>query len=178
MSKRMKRLSALLMAGVMSLSSRALASAANMSIYVRDYNQPGKTGLFTYYPATKTPLAVINAEEGESVYTAIKDATEKGLVSSTWKEVTNKDGSVDEYLESFGVGSFSRTNWGDYSNLKYDEKGNVISGTWAGSSWMWRLGGENDLENTTYPNYTLSDYECPADDFSIILSYDYSSFSW
>lgn len=178
MSKKLKRLSALLLAVVMMFSMSAFASAANMSIYVRDYNQPGKEGKFTYYPADKTPLVTISTIPGKSVYDAIEAATEAGKVSSTWNKVTNSDGSIDEYMESFGVGSFTRTNWGDYSNLKYDSDGNVTSGTWAGSSWMWRLGDKEDLTSTTYPNYTMSDYKCPANDFSIILSFDYSSFSW
>ena len=72
MSKRMRRLSALLMAGIMSLSSGALTSAANMSIYVRDYNQPGKEGLFTNYPTDKTPLVTIDTVPGKSVYDAIE----------------------------------------------------------------------------------------------------------
>lgn len=178
MSKKLKRLSALLLAVVMMFSMSAFASAANMSIYVRDYNQPGKEGKFTYYPADKTPLVTISTIPGKSVYDAILLATQKKQVTSTWNKVTNKDETIDQYMLSFGVGAFSRTNWGENTDLVKDSEGNYIHGKWAGSSWMWRLGDASDLDSTVYPDYTMSDYKCPSTDFSIILSYDYSAFEW
>ena len=178
MSKRMKRLSALLMAGVMSLSSGALASAANMSIYVREYDN--QTGIFNF-PMEKTPAAIVTTQDGDTIYSAIHRAqTTLGSISSDWTSSTNSDGSIDWYLNEFSVtrgdDSYSAANDGKNKNPIYDNKGNMTGATWSGDSWMWVE--SSTLNDLAYPGETMSDVQCPSTDFSIILSYDHSEFKW
>ena len=66
----------------------------------------------------------------------------------------------------------------NYSDLEYDDEGNIIHGVWSGHSWMWLEGGMESINSTAYPEYTMSDAVCPASDFSIILSYDHSELKW
>ena len=69
-------------------------------------------------------------------------------ISSNWNKVTNKDGSIDWYLISMGINnraktSFAtKTNDNNYSDLEYDDEGNIIHGVWSGHSWMWLEGGK------------------------------------
>ena len=182
MSKRMRRLSALLMAGVMSLGSGAMASAANMSIYVREYNN--QTNLFNF-PLEKTPAAVVTTKDGDTIYSALKKGrTSVGSISSTWNEVTNSDGTTDQYLTSFSITNaagvnYAATNKGGNEDPIYeiiDGKQVMTGATWKGDSWMWVK--SSTLNDLAYPNETMSDVTCPTEDFSIILSYDHSEFDW
>ena len=72
----------------------------------------------------------------------------------------------------------TKTNDNNYSDLEYDDEGNIIHGVWSGHSWMWLEGGMESINSTAYPEYTMSDAVCPASDFSIILSYDHSELKW
>ena len=105
MKKTFKRLSAVILALVMTLGMTVMASAATMSIYTREYNDVTKEKTYKTEPVTK-----ITTKANESIYAAL------------------------------------------------------VRG--------------NDLATVSYPNVTLSDQICPSTDFSIILSYDYSEFSW
>lgn len=173
----MRRLSALLMAGVMSLGSGAMASAANMSIYVREYNSV--TDLVTP-KFNSLPAAVVTTQDGDTVYSAIaRGTTTVGTIKSDWTEAKNTDGTIDMYLKEFtavnGTNFYSAANDGKNINPIY-EGGTMTGATWSGDSWMWFEG--SDLGNKTYPNETMSDVKCPSGDFAIVLSYDHSEFKW
>lgn len=189
MKKNFKRVSAIILAAAMSMSSSVIASAAKMNIYVRDYDQKVTN---IYQETSITPTIVLDTNPGESIYEAIakgKVASDSNnaltaSISSNWNKVTNKDGSIDWYLISMGINnraktSFAtKTNDNNYSDLEYDDEGNIIHGVWSGHSWMWLEGGMESINSTAYPEYTMSDAVCPASDFSIILSYDHSELKW
>lgn len=187
--KNFKRVSAIILAAAMSMSSSVIASAAKMNIYVREYNQK-VTKIYSGTPLT--PTIVLDTTPGQSIYAAIAEGEVAddsnnlltASINSDWKKVVNKDGSIDWYLTSLGINNGTKkefdtkTNKDSYSNLKYDSEGNIIHGIWEGSSWMWLEGGAESIESTAYPEYTMSDAKCPSSDFSIILSYDTSKLEW
>ena len=150
MKKNFKRVSAIILAAAMSMSSSVIASAAKMNIYVRDYDQKVTN---IYQETSTTPTIVLDTNPGESIYEAIakgKVASDSNnaltaSISSNWNKVTNKDGSIDWYLISMGINNRAKTSFATKTN-----------------------------DN----NYTMSDAVCPASDFSIILSYDHSELKW
>lgn len=171
MKKTFKRLSAVILALVMTFGMTVMASAATMSIYTREYNDVTKEKTY------KTePIITLDTVPGESIYTALVRATSDGDIVTDWTDSTY-EGKEEHYLKTFGLtAATAKTNKGENKNLKYDSKGNAISGTWGGYSWMWCMG--NDLATISYPDVTLSDQVCPSNNFSIILSFDYSEFNW
>lgn len=192
LKKNFKRVSAIILAAAMSMSSSVIASAAKMNIYVREYDGDAKKVTKIYPDKATTPTIVLDTTPGESIYEAIdagKVATDSNnilgaSIASKWTKVTNKDGSIDWYLLSLGVSNGTgktfdtKTNKNSYSNLEYDDDNNIIHGKWEGSSWMWLEGGAEKIDSVAYPEYTMSDAKCPSSDFSIILSYDDSSLTW
>ena len=75
MKKNFKRVSAIILAAAMSMSSSVIASAAKMNIYVRDYDQKVTN---IYQETSTTPTIVLDTNPGESIYEAIA----KGKVAS------------------------------------------------------------------------------------------------
>ena len=191
MKKNFKRVSAIVLAATMSMSSSVIASAAKMNIYVREYDGDAKKVTKIYPDKATTPTIVLDTTPGESIYAAIDRGTIASdsnnilgaSIASDWTKVTNKDGSVDYYMLSLGIDNGTnktfdvKENVNKYSDLVY-ENGSAIHGKWSGDSWMWLEGGKESINSTAYPEYTMSDAICPATDFSIILSYDHSSMEW
>lgn len=68
MKKNFKRVSAIILAAAMSMSSSVIASAAKMNIYVRDYDQKVTN---IYQETSTTPTIVLDTNPGESIYEAI-----------------------------------------------------------------------------------------------------------
>lgn len=171
MKKTFKRLSAVILALVMTFGMTVMASAATMSIYTREYNDVTKEKTYKTEPVTK-----ITTKANESIYAALVRATKAGKIVTDWTKSTY-EGKTEYYLKTFGLTTESaKTNDGKNVKLDKDDEGNILGGTWGGNAWMWCMG--NDLATVSYPNVTLSDQICPSTDFSIILSYDYSEFSW
>lgn len=171
MKKTFKRLSAVILAFVMTFGMTVMASAATMSIYTREYNDVTKEKTY------KTePIITLDTVPGESIYTALVRATSDGDIVTDWTDSTY-EGKEEHYLKTFGLTTESaKTNDGKNVKLDKDSAGNILGGTWGGNAWMWCMG--NDLATISYPNVTLSDQVCPSNNFSIILSYDYSEFDW
>ena len=191
MNKLAKRISAVVLAGAMTLSSSIAAFAADMTVYIRDN---GKT-----IPATSTQsdetipeniklsFTIHNVDSSMSIYDALVDATvankmlDPGVSLTTkWSHVNNSDGSDDYYLQTLSAtstnGHFAATNNG--GNTRLDKDGDtIIGGKYEGNAWMWGW-MKGDLTSTDYPGLTLSDQDCLDSNFAIILSYDYSSFEW
>lgn len=63
MKKNFKRVSAIILAAAMSMSSSVIASAAKMNIYVRDYDQKVTN---IYQETSTTPTIVLDTNPGES----------------------------------------------------------------------------------------------------------------
>ena len=148
MKKNFKRVSAIILAAAMSMSSSVIASAAKMNIYVREYNQK-VTKIYSGTPLT--PTIVLDTTPGQSIYAAIAEGEVAddsnnlltASINSDWKKVVNKDGSIDWYLTSLGINNGTKkefdtkTNKDSYSNLKYDSEGNIIHGIWEGSCLLY-----------------------------------------
>lgn len=170
MSKLFKKVSALVLAGAITLSSSVAAFAADLNVYIRESN--ANTQTFTF-PVGETPAFVIEVDATDTIYEALTGGTLKsGSLTTDWVN--------EKYLKNLtlinGAKSYKGEQDGSYSNLKYDDKGNVISGTWAGHSWMWAPATK--LEELTYPDKTMDEVTCAEENYAIVLSYEYSSFSW
>ena len=121
MKKNFKRVSAIILAAAMSMSSSVIASAAKMNIYVRDYDQKVTN---IYQETSTTPTIVLDTNPGESIYEAIakgKVASDSNnaltaSISSNWNKVTNKDGSIDWYLISMGINNRAKTSFATKTN--------------------------------------------------------------
>lgn len=184
MSKKFKRLSAVILAVVMMLGSTVMASAATMNVYIREWTQGNTSNTYLGTP-NPTPDGLSNLAftvTGVSSKGSYKDALElaerQGKVTLGW----NKE--YPEYLTSLAVNKngkaiYSKTNNGENQNPIYD--GETMTGaTWVGSSWMWYPGNNLTLEDTSsYPQTTLGGTKVPSDaEFSLVLSYDTTHFKW
>lgn len=179
MKNRMKQLSALVLAATMAMGTYTSAFAADMTVYLRSI------GKGAAQPTSELSLVIHNVDSRMSLYDALDTATVANKMldancslSTKWSTGTNEDGSIDMYLTSLsasnGTDSYSKANNGGNTKLYKDEKGNYVGGYYEGNSWMWRM-----ADATSYPeDITLSDQKCKDVDFAIVLSYDYSSFSW
>lgn len=95
MKKNFKRVSAIILAAAMSMSSSVIASAAKMNIYVREYNQK-VTKIYSGTPLT--PTIVLDTTPGQSIYAAIAEGEVAddsnnlltASINSDWKKVVNK----------------------------------------------------------------------------------------
>lgn len=179
MSKKFKRLSAVILAVVMMLGSTVMASAATMHIYIREWEQGTTSNTYLGTPkqisGITNPVVTVTGVDSNGTYKdALNLAASKKQLNVIWNQNAN------EYLTSLSVPGYSKTNDGKNINPKYDEKGNMIHATWQGSSWMWYPGNNVDLENTSsYPQTTLGGTKVPsANEFSIVLSYDTTHFDW
>ena len=181
MKNRMKQLSALVLAATMAMGTYTSAFAADMTVYLRSIGKDK--------PKTQElSFTVHNVNSNMSIYNALKRAPKtagmldaKVQLSSDWTYASNTD---DWYLKSLSVTDtnknkhFDATNNGGNTKLYKDSEGNYIGGVYEGNSWMW-CPMTGSLNSTAYPDdITLSDQKCKDVDFAIILSYDYSSFTW
>lgn len=165
MSKLFKKVSALVLAGAITLSSSVAAFAADMTVYYRTYNASTKE--YNYYGSE----TVKEVDSSMSIYQALKDYY-KG--SANWTSGVADDGITDYYLDALTLKGQTEA-WktdGKYTYLEED----YSHGTWVGTSWMWYEG--NDLTNTKYPETSLSRARCKDSDFSIVLSYDTQVVDW
>ena len=83
MKKTFKRLSAVILALVMTFGMTVMASAATMSIYTREYNDVTKEKTYKTEPVTK-----ITTKANESIYAALVRATKAGKIVTDWTEST------------------------------------------------------------------------------------------
>ncbi len=181
MSKKFKRLSAVILAVVMMLGSTVMASAATMNVYIREWTQGNSSNTYLGTPnpnpnGLSSPAFTVTGVNSAGTYKdALVKAQKDKLVKLTW----NKD--YPEYLTCLTVlgNGYSKTNDGANYDAIYD--GNTMTGaTWIGSSWMWYPGNNLTLEDTSsYPQTTLGGTKVPSDaEFSLVLSYDTTHFKW
>lgn len=166
MSKLFKKVSVLVLAGAMTLSSSVAAFAANMTVYYRTYNASTKE--YNYYGSE----TVKEVDSSMSIYQALKDYY-KG--SANWTSGVADDGITDYYLDALTLKGQTEA-WktkGEYTDLAPDSS----YGTWVGSSWMWIEDGA-DSKNLNYPETSLSRARCKDSNFSIVLSYDTQTVEW
>lgn len=185
MSKKFKRLSAVILAVVMMLGSTVMASAATMHVYIREWTQGNTSNTYLGTP-NPTPdglsnlaFTVTGVKSDGTYKDALERARKQGLINLSW------DSKNPEYLTALAVKNadgdviYSKTNNGENKNPIYD--GTTMTGaTWVGSSWMWYPGNDLTLENTSsYPQTTLAGTTVPStDEFSLVLSYDTTHFKW
>lgn len=179
MSKKFKRLSAVILAVVMMLGSTVMASAATMHIYIREWEQGTTSNTYLGTPkqisGITNPVVTVTGVDPNGTY---KDAL---LLAESQKKVkTTWNSQYPEYLTSFTVKGYSKTNGGENKNPQYDSAGNMIHATWEGTSWMWYPGNDVTLKDTSsYPQTTLGGTKVPSkNEFSIVLSYDTTRFDW
>lgn len=184
MKNRMKQLSALVLAATMAMGTYTSAFAADMTVYLRSIGKDK--------PQTQElSFTVHNVNSNMSICNALRQAPQTAgmldpgvTLDTAWNQVTNSDNTEDWYLTYLAASDsrindrYEAENNGGNTKLYKDSKGNYIGGVYEGNSWMWcPMTGK--LDSTAYPDdITLSDQKCKDADFAIILSYDYSSFSW
>lgn len=185
MSKKFKRLSAVILAVVMMLGSTVMASAATMNVYIREWTQGNTSNTYLGTPnpnpeGLSSPAFTVTGVKSDGTYKdALERARKQGLINLSW------DSKNPEYLTALAVKNadgyviYSKTNNGENKNPIYN--GTTMTGaTWVGSSWMWYPGNDLTLENTSsYPQTTLAGTKVPSDaEFSLVLSYDTTHFKW
>lgn len=184
MSKKFKRLSAVILAVVMMLGSTVMASAATMNVYIREWTQGNTSNTYLGTPnpnpeGLSSPAFTVTGVNSNKTYKdALKLAESQGKVTLGWDE------DHPEYLTSLAVKKdgnviYSKTNNGENQNPIYD--GDKMTGaTWVGSSWMWYPGNNLTLKDTSsYPDKTLAQVKVPSkNEFSLVLSYDTTHFKW
>lgn len=184
MSKKFKRLSAVILAVVMMLGSTVMASAATMHVYIREWTQGNSSNTYVGTPnpnpdGLSSPAFTVTGVNSNKTYKdALKLAESQGKVTLGWDE------DHPEYLTSLAVKKdgnviYSKTNNGENQNPIYD--GDKMTGaTWVGSSWMWYPGNNLTLKDTSsYPDKTLAQVKVPSkNEFSLVLSYDTTHFKW
>lgn len=182
MSKKFKRLSAVILAVVMMLGSTVMASAATMNVYIREWTQGNSSNTYLGTPnpnpnGLSSPAFKVTGVNSAGTYKeALEKAKTDGLIALTWNP------KYPEYLTSLTVlgNGYSKTNDGANKNPIYDDDDNMTGATWVGSSWMWYPGNNLTLEDTSsYPDTTLAGTKVPTtDEFSLVLSYDTTHFKW
>lgn len=184
MSKKFKRLSAVILAVVMMLGSTVMASAATMNVYIREWTQGNSSNTYLGTPnltpdgLSNLAFTVTGVKSNGTYKDALKLAQSQGKVTLGWDE------DHPEYLTSLAVKKdgnviYSKTNNGENKDPIYD--GTTMTGaTWVGSSWMWYPGNDLKLADTSsYPQTTLAGTKVPStDEFSLVLSYDTTHFKW
>lgn len=184
MKNRMKQLSALVLAATMAMGTYTSAFAADMTVYLRSIGEDK-------VQTQELSFTVHNVNSNMSICNALRQAPQTAgmldpgvTLDTAWNQVTNSDNTEDWYLTYLAASDsrindrYEAENNGGNTKLYKDSKGNYIGGVYEGNSWMWcPMTGK--LDSTAYPDdITLSDQKCKDADFAIILSYDYSSFSW
>lgn len=171
MNKLFKKVSAIVLAGAMTLSSSVAAFAADLTVYIRESNGNTKTITKDAFKA----FEVENVDATDTLLDALKDGNIKdGVLTTTWNN--------DKYLKDLtltknGKVVYQGLDKGKYSDLVPDGNGGYSSGKWEGNSWMW---APATLKNVvSYPeDKTLEDVTCAEANYAIVLSYEYSSFTW
>lgn len=181
MRKTFKKLAAVALASAMTLSSSVMASAATMNVYVRKWTQTSSTntyeGTVTPNPFGLNPVVKVKGVTSGMTYKAALEKAESVGLNTTW------DKKNPNYLTSVGYKNFLWENNGANHNVNKDDKGNTIGAIWKGDSWMWYEGEDLQYDVAKYPNTTLGETYVPAgltdsSEFSMVLSYDHSEFSW
>ena len=185
MSKKFKRLSAVILAVVMMLGSTVMASAATMNVYIREWTQGNTSNTYLGTPnpnpeGLSSPAFTVTGVKSDETYKdALERARKQGLINLSWESKN------PEYLTALAVKNadgdviYSKTNNGENKNPIYN--GTTMTGaTWVGSSWMWYSGSNLTLKDTSsYPQTTLGGTKVPSDaEFSLVLSYDTTHFKW
>ena len=184
MKTRMKKVSALVLATAMSLSTYN-------SKEISTSTQSDDT---TTTPNIPVVFTIHNVDSKMSLYNALTQApTTAGMLdtgvtlATTWSEYNDTTaGKTYEYLLSLSATdktgektkSFAGTNDGKNTRLDYDDEENLLGGKYEGNSWMWGWTDGSNLNSTSYPDVTLNNAKCKDVDFAIILSFDYSSCEW
>lgn len=166
MNKLFKRVSAVVLAGAMTLSMSAATLAADMTVYYRTCNKD--TGAIVTYGTE----VVSGVSASQTIYDALKNYYGS---RAGWTDGVAADGVTDYYLNSLLLSDQTEA-WatdGEYTYLEED----YSHGTWVGSAWMWREGSDVTTIGT-YPDDSLSRTYCSDENFSIILSYDTETVSW
>lgn len=183
MNKLFKKVSAIVLAGAMTLSSSVAAFAADLSVYIRTSESVTTadgttTASITGWPAGKAPVfAVTNVTADEKLSTALQS----GLVSPNRILNTTWDTS-EKYLKNLILTELDGTEVvkglesGTYKDLVSDGKGGYTHGTWDGYSWMWAPASSKDT--VSYPDKRLDEVTCGEVDYAIVLSYENSVYSW
>ena len=186
MSKKFKRLSAVILAVVMMLGSTVMASAATMHVYIREWTQGTSSNTYLGTPnpnpnGLKSPAFTVTSVNSNGTYKdALELAEEQEKAEFVW------DKKNPEYLTALAVKNdngnviYSKTNNGENQNPIYDADHKMTGATWVGSSWMWYPGNNLKLADTSsYPDTTLGKTQVPSsDEFSLVLSYDTTHFKW
>ena len=170
MNKLAKRISAVVLAGAMTLSSSVAAFAADMTVYYRTYNSDATTDeeKFAYYGSE----TVTDVDSNKTIAETLQNYYGG---RAKWKQATADDGITDTYLTSLQLKTESEP-WASEDNYPYLEP-DYSHGKWVGKSWMW-CDYAAGLKNVKYPETSLSRVKCSNTDFAIILSYDTSSLTW
>lgn len=183
MKNRMKQLSALVLAATMAMGTYTSAFAADMTVYLRSIGKDK--------PKTQElSFTVHNVNSNMSICNALRQAPQTAgmldpgvTLDTAWNQVTNSDNTEDWYL-TYLAASDSRINDryeaenNGGNTILYKKDGETVGGYYEGNSWMW-CPTDGNLNSTAYPEtITLSDQKCKDSNFAIILSYDYSAFSW
>lgn len=172
MNKLAKRISAVVLAGAMTLSSSVAAFAADLTVYIRESN--GNTKTITKDAFKAFEVENVGATDKLNTVLTRRTLTNGSTLTTTWSNtVYLKD---LELTDASGNTIYKGLQDGEYSNLKYDDDMNVIGGTWAGHSWMWAPASLKEV--VSYPDKTLAEVTCADVNYAIVLSYEYSSFSW
>lgn len=170
MNKLAKRISAVVLAGAMTLSSSVAAFAADLTVYIRESNGNTKTITKDAFKA----FEVEDVDATDTLYEALQSGpVNGGVLTTTWK--------YGQYLENLTLTKdgnivYQGLDKGEYSDLVSDGNGGYSSGKWEGKSWMW---APATLMNVvSYPDKTLTEVTCGDVNYAIVLSYEYSSFTW
>lgn len=185
MNKLFKRVSAVVLAGAMTLSMSVAALAADLSVYIRT-SQSTTTAVgdtittnatITGWPVTTgVSFVVSGVTADETLYEALQSGTvnTSDQLVTTWN--ANKYLKNLTWMDSDDEITYQGLENGSYKDLVSDGQGGYSSGTWDGYSWMWAPATLKDV--VSYPNDTLDEVTCGQVNYAIVLSYENSVYSW
>lgn len=184
MNKLAKRISAVVLAGAMTLSSSVAAFAADLTVYIRESKSVTTadgttTASITDWPLTEAPAFVVkNVTADEKLSAALQSGivNESDRLITEWANNENKYLSNLTLLDSAGDEIYEGLEHGTYKDLVSDGKGGYSHGTWDGYAWMWAKA--DSRYTVSYPNKRLDEVTCGEADYAIVLSYENSVYSW
>lgn len=183
MNKLFKKVSAIVLAGAMTLSSSVAAFAADLTVYIRESKSVTTadgttTASITAWPLTEAPAFVVkNVTADEKLSTALQS----GKVNTSDKIVTTWS-QGDKYLSNLTLFDsddeklYEGLEHGTYKDLVSDGNGGYSHGTWDGYAWMWAKA--DSRYTVSYPSKRLDEVTCGEADYAIVLSYENSVYSW
>ena len=183
MNKLAKRISAVVLAGAMTLSSSVAAFAADLTVYIRESKSVTTADGTTTASITGRPFGdsaafvVKNVTADEKLSTALQSGvvSTNCILKTTWDD-SKKYLKNLTLLNSAGKTLYEGLENGKYTDLVKGDDGSYISGTWNGYSWMWVPATPKD--SLSYPNKTLDQVTCDEVNYEIVLSYENSVYSW